>query len=196
MRTVPLTQEHHGLLIRASLLAARELHEWLTRWNGIYKRLEVGLDFEFVSLSDRVPDTNIVTFIVKKTTSPSLKELNELTERVYSHFAIQTELGEMEYSYSQPFFISRTQMTNANYPVAELESLFERCGLGARARVEYGENGVTVLRAAVMNPYLLAMRSGVNHDLIRMFVEELARVASDECRSLNGSNSDSTKPIR
>jgi hypothetical protein len=183
-KTIPLFREHHGLIVRASLLAARELYEWLVHWNGVHQKLEVDIDYEFISLTERTPDTNIVTFVVKKRTSTSLSEMNTLTELVYNHFSIQAEMGDMQFSYSQSFFLSRTVMHEDEYPVSHLEPFFSRAGLANRARVEYPEKGVVVLRAAVMNPYIEPLRNLVGQDLSREFIEELARVAERHVRDI------------
>jgi glutamate/tyrosine decarboxylase-like PLP-dependent enzyme len=184
VKTLPLTREHHGAIVRASLLAARQIYEWLVRWNAIHQKLERDLDYEFIPLTGRPPDTNLVTFVVKKRTSGSLLEMNCLTKRVYDEFSIQAELGEMQYSYSQPFFISRTEMKAPTYPPSSVEKLFTRCRLNHRARVEYLEHGVTVLRAAVMNPYITPLRVMADYDIVRLFLEELAAAAQKHVRSL------------
>ncbi|MBV9881321.1 MAG: hypothetical protein JO180_12530 [Gemmatirosa sp.] len=183
-KTVPLTMEGHGSIVRASLLAARALHEWLVQWGPIHNKIQAGLEYEFVPLTGRAPDTNLVTFVVKKRVSTSLVSMNKLTESVYRHFAIQAELGEMEYSYAQPFFISRTTMNEDTYSVSELEPFLQRCHLSDQSRREYAQHGISVLRASVMNPYIQSMHHLAGQDIVRMFVEELARAAASHVRDV------------
>ncbi|MEK7407290.1 MAG: pyridoxal-dependent decarboxylase [Acidobacteriota bacterium] len=175
VQTIPLTPRGHGLIVKESVLAARELYEWLTRWDT----LAGGKDHptEFVPLTPEQPDTNIVCFVVKKKGSHSLAALNRLTELVYKDFTILSELGEREYSYGQSFFLTHTRMQPPEYPAEGLFSFFERCGLSPSARAEYEREGVTILRACVMNPYIRASRIVRGEDFTRTLVEELHQAA-------------------
>ncbi|MGC2236782.1 MAG: pyridoxal-dependent decarboxylase [Pyrinomonadaceae bacterium] len=184
VRTAPLTMRKHGMIIRASLLAARELYEWLVRWNEAMDSQVPGIDYQFISLTPDPPDTNLVTFVVKKKTSNILSDMNKLTKLVYERFTIQSELGEREYSYSQPFFLSNTIMDCNTYPTQTLEDFFRRCGFPIESRKEYEETGLVVLRASVMNPYITASRSLSKQDFIRTFIEELSRSARKSVRNI------------
>jgi len=174
VKTVPLTARGHGLIVKQSLLAARELHEWLTRWDGLAGRDRLT---RFVTLTPEQPDTNIVCFVVKKKHAASLEEMNRLTEQVYEDFTILSELGEREYSYGQAFFLSHTRMQPPQYPAESLAGFFTRCGLADSASADYARLGLTVLRACVMNPYLHASRQTPGGDFTRSLVEELDRSA-------------------
>jgi len=174
VKAVPLTARGHGLIVKQSLLAARELYEWLNRWDVLTGGRR---STRFVTLSPEQPDTNILCFVVKRKVSASLAEMNRLTGLVYEDFTILSELGEREYSYAQAFFLSRTRMQSPQYPVERLTAFFERCGLGADAVQEYQREGLLVLRACVMNPYLHAAREAPGGDYIRSLVEELDRSA-------------------
>ncbi|MGC8794165.1 MAG: hypothetical protein ACP5U2_12320, partial [Bryobacteraceae bacterium] len=174
VKTVPLTARGHGLIVKQSLLAARELYEWLNRWDALTAGQRSA---RFVTLSAEQPDTNIVCFVVKKKDSASLAPMNRLTEMVYEDFTILTELGEREYSYSQAFFLSHTRFQAPQYPVESLAAFFARCGLDAGAADEYAREGLVLLRACVMNPYLHAAREVPGGDYIRSLVEELDRSA-------------------
>lgn len=183
-RSVPLTRCGHGSIVRASVLAAKSLYEWLSQWANMHLKIEKDIDYEFVPLTDRGPDTNLVTFTVKKRTATGLKEMNQLTEAVYREFTIESELGETEYSYSQPFFLSRTVHMNSVYRDDELQPFATRARLATKWRQEYAEVGLAVLRATVMNPYITPLRELGRDDLIRTFVEDLARVSAIEVRKL------------
>ena len=182
IKTIPLTTQQHGAIVRSSLLAARELYEWLTRWNEAHDESPDGLDYQFLSLTDGPPDTNLVTFVVKKKTSRSLSSMNQLTQLVYQRFTILSELGEMEYSCAQPFFLSNTTMSGGEYPYETLQPFFERCGMTGKVRKDYEEYGLAVLRATVMSPYILPMRNIVGQSVAKMFLEVLTSVAAEHVR--------------
>jgi len=183
-KAVPLTRCGHGSIVRASVIAAKALYEWLSQWANMHLKIEKDIDYEFIPLTDRGPDTNLVTFTVKKRTATHLREMNQLTEAVYREFTIESELGETEYSYSQPFFLSRTVHLNSVYSDDELQPFATRAKLASKWRQEYSEVGLTVLRATVMNPYLTPLRELGRDDLIRTFVEGLARASAIEVRRI------------
>jgi len=193
-RALPLTMREHGSVVRASILAARDMYEWLKQWHDIAAQSTHGVDYQFVPLAPDPPDTNLVTFMVKKQTSPSLEDMNKLTAQVYNSFTIQSELGEREYSYSQPFFLSKTVMRHHEYPVdlfskpdrdLKGRTLFARCNLGRMARRDYKEHGMVVLRATVMNPYLTPLHDLAIQDMARTFVEELAVAAGEAVQQIH-----------
>ncbi len=183
-RTTPLTTLSHGLIVRNSLLGAREVYEWLTKWNEALDTRPPGLDYRFISLTPEPPDTNLVTFVIKKKTCNVLSDMNRLTKLVYDRFTIQAELGERQYSYSQPFFLSRSVMDSSQYPTEGLENFFERCGFPDDVRAEYEEVGLVVLRATLMSPYLNASRILGKQDYAQMLVEELAASAKENVRKI------------
>lgn len=197
VKTVPLTMRRHGAIVRASVLAARDLYEWLKQWHELAARSEHGVDYQFVPLAPEPPDTNLVTFVVRKRNSHSLADMNRMSESVYKHFTIQTELGEREYSYSQSFFLSRTVMEPPEYPLhvftqkgtddddVEARSFFARCDLGKEARKEFLERGIVVLRATVMNPYLTTLHDHNLQDMTSIFLHELATAAAQAVRSVS-----------
>lgn len=196
VKTVPLTMRKHGAIVRASVLAARDLYEWLKQWHELAARSEHGVDYQFVPLAPDPPDTNLVTFVVRKLNSHSLADMNRMSESVYKHFTIQTELGEREYSYSQSFFLSRTVMAPPEYPLrvftqknaeeegAGARSFFGRCDLGKEARKEFLERGIVVLRATVMNPYLTTLHDENLQDMTSVFLHELAAAAAQSVRTI------------
>src|SRR5436190_11829641 len=195
-RTIPLTMRAHGAIVRASILAARDIYEWLKQWHDIASQTAHGVDYDFIPLIPDPPDTNIVTFIVKKRTSPAIEDINRLTNDVYEEFTIQSELGEREYSYSQPFFLSKTTMREPEYPVDVFSkrardpkgrTLFSRCDLGKSARKDYRKHGLVVLRAAVMNPYLTPLQDLHVQEMSQTFVADLAAAASRAVAIVPGS---------
>ena len=180
LKSIPPTREAHGSIVRASLLAARELYLWLERWESISLEIDDPTPFSFVSLTPNGPDTNVVTFVVVRKGFGTLEKTNELTMAVYRRLSIQTELGERQHSYSQPFFISHTRATEQRYPYGCLRNFFSRAGLQMVNEQDYRTFGLGMLRASVMSPYLYATARLTKDNLVRQFVEKLAEIATAE----------------
>jgi hypothetical protein len=181
---LPLDRAHHGSLMRTSWVAARELYEWLTHLDDICEVVRPSRNFEVVVLSGDAsnpapPDTNIVIFAVKARGDDDLGRMNRVTRAVYESFAIQAELGQQEFSYSQPFFLSTTHLHSPSYSASSLIPLFTRAGL-VDARDSYEREGLVVLRSTVMNPYIVSLRRQRRQDVLREFMEELMKVAERE----------------
>jgi glutamate/tyrosine decarboxylase-like PLP-dependent enzyme len=172
LRTIPPDMKHHGLVVRSSLLAARELYEWIAHWEQVTEAAGTVRDYALVPLPPQRPDTNIVTFVVTHRTRSSLTVTNKMTESVYSRFAIQPELGERQYSYSQPFFLSKTECEPPLYPYKTLAPFFERAHLSVTP-ADYANFNLSVLRASVMNPYIHQLRTAGIQDVIKEFMLEL-----------------------
>lgn len=181
---MPLNMHGHGEIVRASILAARELYEWLQHWEKINRANDKDSLFKFLSFTDYPPDTNIVIFSVTRKASRSLERLNRITDKVYETFSIQAELGEREYSYSQPFFLSRTRFEEPYYSFKGLEQFFAKADI-RDARSEYSRRGISVLRATVMNPFLTPLRERKVQYLLRDFVEDLARASAEALKEIS-----------
>ncbi len=185
VNTVPLDSSGHGELVKNSVLAARLLWEWIVHWDQAERANGKEPEYQFLPLTQYPPDTNIVIFVVKKKISNSLKQMNELTRKVYEEFSIRTELGEFEYSYSQPFFLSKTIFKPPKYPFKALRSFFKRAFPRARLadlEREYEEEGLFVLRAVVMNPYIWPLYKR-GQDLMEEFMRRAAEAAERALRS-------------
>lgn len=183
-KIIPLDKNGHGLLIRSSLLAAREFYEWLIRWNKILTIKEKNLDIEFVSLTDKPPDTNIINFVIKKKSSNSLEELNELTSGIYNHFTIQNELGDNEFSYSQPFFLSKTKFSSEIYQLRTLQDFFKRSKI-RNSEKSYAKEGLFILRATIMNPYIHPMRKNNVQEYLLEFFNKITTAAEKVLYRMN-----------
>ncbi len=183
-RALPLDQANHGAVLRSSLLAARALHEWLKHWGQTVAEAEIDQDFEFVPLVEHAPDSNIVIFVVKKKSSASIEDCKDLTARVYSQFSIRAELGEREYSYSQPFFLSSTPMKPPAYSHRTMTKFLDRAGL-RHSGGEYAAQGLLVLRATVQNPYLTPLLTEDRIDLVKEFVMELSTAAGRAVKAVD-----------
>ncbi len=176
-RMIPPDRSGYGEIARASVLAARELYERLVHWEHAAKANRTPLAYRFVPAAALPPDTNIVCFVIQEKLTRSLKRMNALAEAVYQRLTIQAELGERGYSYSQPFFISRTRFQLPNYSAHSVADLLERAGVDAG---DYPAEGVFVLRATVMTPYItLAAETGRKQELLAEFTETLGRITED-----------------
>jgi len=178
-RMIPPHRDGYGEIARASLLAARELYERLVHWEQSAKANREQTACQFVPVTAPPPDTNIVCFVIKEKASRSLARMNALTEAVYQRLTIQAELGERGYSYVQPFFISRTRFHLPNYSAHAVEDLLARAEVDPE---EYPREGIFVLRATVMTPYItLAAETGHRQTLLAEFMETLAALAAEAC---------------
>ncbi len=172
-RMIPPNRDGYGEIVRASLLAARELYERLVHWEHAAQANRAETRYEFLPITAAPPDTNIVCFIIKIKGNRSIAKMNELGESVYKHFTIEAELGQQEYSYAQPFFVSRTRFQPPQYSAHSVAELLERAEVDP---ADYPSEGIFVLRATVMSPYIvLAAETGHKQDLLADFVESLAR---------------------
>ncbi|UXD22805.1 hypothetical protein IPA_08385 [Ignicoccus pacificus DSM 13166] len=184
INTIPLTPEGHGELVKNSLLAARLLWEWIVHWDQAERVNGREPEYQFIPLTQYPPDTNIVTFVVKKKISRSIAQMNELTKKVYEEFSIRTELGEFEYSYSQPFFLSKTVFKSPKYPFKALRPFFKRAFPKAelpKLEREYEKEGLFVLRAVVMNPYIYPLKKR-GQDLMKEFMRRASEAAERALR--------------
>ena len=192
-KMIPLCQEGHGKLIRDSLLAARTFWYYLTehaRWaDDLAEYLgqpKSAPKAVFCPINE--PDTNVVCFVVFPAarvdgvlhrTDTTLERLNQLNQAVYSKLSLQqrpTYRGMTRaYSYSQPFFVSRTWISPDQYQSGSVRTILQRFGLSEK---EYNEQGLFVLRSTVMNPLLLkAQEQGT--DYLLEFLLYLHTVASE-----------------
>jgi glutamate/tyrosine decarboxylase-like PLP-dependent enzyme len=176
-RMIPPNRQGYGEIARASLLAARELYERLVHWEQSAKANREPTAYQFVPVTAPPPDTNMVCFVIKEKASRSLERMNALTEAVYQHLTIQAELGERGYSYLQPFFLSRTRFHMPNYSPHSVADLLERAEVDPG---DYPREGIFVLRATVMTPYLtLAAETGHKQAHLAEFMETLAALTEE-----------------
>ncbi|HUO29338.1 MAG TPA: pyridoxal-dependent decarboxylase [Bryobacteraceae bacterium] len=192
-RMIPLNRDGHGEIVRASLLAARELYERLVHWEHWAKANGVEAAFEFHALTPEPPDTNIVCFLVKEKPAGSLARMNELNRWIYQRFTIESEYSQGEYSYSQPFFLSHTVIQYPGYSPTSVGGLLQRLAIEAS---DYFGQGLFVLRATVMSPYIvLAEESGRSgRPYLAQFVERLAAKAEEGIAALAKSGPDTPRP--
>lgn len=180
-RIIPLNRNNHGLIIRDSIIADRELYEWIFTWQKIYRFSDIQEDLQYdFKLFGSKPDTNVVVFVIKGHSNTSLKAMNKLTTEVYKNFSIQAEQGSKEYSYSQSFFLSKTTMEDEHYKYDVFKDLFKQWGINTNtAKNEYLTEGLVVLRATIMNPYIASIRRTTKQNLLKDFVWELHKCANE-----------------
>ncbi len=174
-RAIPLNRSGYGEIVRASVLAARELYEYLVHWDECCRANGYDASYLFVPITAQPPDTNIVCFIAKQGGVRSLRETNDLNHGVYRQFTIEEKEDEPEYAYVQPFFLSRTHFRFPAYTRGSVAELLERAGLDGH---DYQEEGIFVLRATVMTPYIrLAAELGHSQRYLSQFMQKLKQRA-------------------
>lgn len=175
-KVTPPDIDRHGRLVAGTVIAARELFEWLGRWDDVATANGRRPKFEIVRYTPRPPDTNVVIFGVKPRGSTSLADLNMLTDMAYQRFAIRQEFGESDYPYAQDFFISNTTFRKKQYRTSSVRPLLQRAGIYGNDQLldnEYEKHGIKTLRATIMNPYLVTLRRTERQYVIRDFVSAL-----------------------
>jgi glutamate/tyrosine decarboxylase-like PLP-dependent enzyme len=194
-RMIPLNRDGYGEIVRASILAARELYERLVHWELSARANQVETGFEFMPLTGEPPDTNIVCFLAREKGEPSLARMNEMNRWIYERFAIESEYGQGEYSYSQPFFLSHTVIKYPGYSPRSVAGPLQRFSIDAS---EYFERGLFVLRATIMSPYIvLAEETGRRgRPYLAQFMERLAAKTAEAIQALSTSGPETPQPPR
>ena len=180
-RMIPLNRDGYGEILRASILAARELYERLVHWEHQAAANKVEASFEFMPLTPQPPDTNVVCFLVREKCNPSLARMNELNQWIYERFTIESEYSAGEYSYSQPFFLTHTVIKYPSYSPRSVVGPLQRFAIDAS---DYFERGLFLLRATIMSPYIvLAEETGrKGRPYLAQFVDRLAAKAEEGVR--------------
>ena len=194
-RMIPLNRDGYGEIVRASILAARELYERLVHWDLAAKANQVEMNFEFMPLTGEPPDTNIVCFLAREKGCASLARMNEMNRWIYERFTIESEYGQGEYSYSQPFFLSHTVIKYPGYSPRSVAGPLQRFSIDP---AEYFERGLFVLRATIMSPYIvLAEEIGRRgRPYLAQFMERLAAQTAEAIRELSSSAPGTPQPPR
>lgn len=184
-KTIPLNADGHGRIIRASLLSARKLYEYLWHHARLFQVFETAAGnpqslhgFTFEPLF--VPDTNIICFIAVPRgfdhgqlvhTDLPLEWLNRINHKLYGGLSIDDV--RQKTPYAQTFYVSRTTLDPSQYSADSIAPLLERLGIASE---EYERLGLFVLRSTVMNPLYQIAEAGEVDYLFR-FVTELHRIA-------------------
>lgn len=188
-RTIPLTAEGHGKIVRVTLLNARRLAQLLRHHHLLFRRLErerapdppSPTPFTFFPVTE--PESNLVCFVVRPMVwreeamalgPVPLAEINHLNHQVYSAASIPGSRSH-PLSAAQPFFVSRTRFEQQQYQGATLRHLLGRLGV---TEEEYRREGLFVLRSTVMNPWHSeAQQAGM--DYLFEFIRFLHRVTAE-----------------
>jgi glutamate/tyrosine decarboxylase-like PLP-dependent enzyme len=168
-KTIPLDSAGHGRIIASTLRGARELYALLGSSDFA--------PFRVIRLAE--PDLNIVCFLLHHPSLATLSDLNDLNETIYREMSPDEKM-------SAPYMITRTKLTSPGYD-GVIEPLLALVGGDARGYREMIAEGITILRATVMNPfssegrpdYLLGLTDAVR-EVAMSFLRDrsAARVAS------------------
>jgi glutamate/tyrosine decarboxylase-like PLP-dependent enzyme len=191
---IPLTHVGHGQIIKASALSARKLSIYLTHHRHMFRMIDRDISgttaicvypFTFVPLYE--PDTNVVCFIALPmawqkgglvNVDMPLERINDLNQGIYGELSIPGSgskprpFGKSRLPYNQSFFVSRTRLQEDQYSYRWIKDTLGRLFV---SESEYKQQGLFVLRSAVMNPlYEAAEREG--RDYLLEFVKHLHHV--------------------
>ncbi|WP_165005658.1 MULTISPECIES: tyrosine decarboxylase [unclassified Enterococcus] len=139
-RVLPLNVTGYGQLIGASIEAAQRFREFLGQLRFTVK----GKTIEVYPLNH--PDFNMVDWVFKVQDCTDLKAINELNEKMFDHASYMD--GDV---YDERFITSHTTFTQADYGDSPIKFI-ENMGLSKEEWQK--EKKVTLLRAAIMTPYL------------------------------------------
>ena len=134
-KPIPLNSAGHGRIIASTLRAARDLY-------ALFGSADFS-PYRVVRLPE--PDLNIVCFLLHHPSLGTLSELNALNEMIYRELSPDAEM-------SAPYMITRTRLTSPAYDGA-IGPLLLSLGKDGESYQESIAEGLTVLRATVMNPF-------------------------------------------
>lgn len=139
-RVLPLNVTGYGQLIGASIEAAQRFREFLDHLTFTVK----GKTIEVYPLNH--PDFNMVNWVFKEQGCTDLNTINELNEKMFDRSSYMD--GDV---YGERFITSHTTFTQEDYGDSPIRFV-ERMGLTKEEWKK--EQKITLLRAAIMTPYL------------------------------------------
>lgn len=154
-KTIPLNSAGHGRIIASTMKAARDLYALLG--SSDFR------PFRVIRVSQ--PDLNIVCFLLHHPSLDTLSELNALNETIYRELSPDAEM-------SAPYMITRTRLTSPAYDGA-IGPLLSSLGADGESYRKAIAEGLTVLRATVMNPFSV----DANPDYLLGLTDAVRRVA-------------------
>jgi glutamate/tyrosine decarboxylase-like PLP-dependent enzyme len=134
-KTIPLNSAGHGRIIASTLRGARELYALLGSSDFA--------PFRVIRLAE--PDLNIVCFLLHHPSLTTLSDVNALNETIYRELSPDPQM-------SAPYMITRTRLASPGYD-GVLEPLLSLLGGDLGRSRETAAEGLTILRATVMNPF-------------------------------------------
>ncbi len=171
---IPLDTSGHGRLIRQTIRNACELHALLERYPRILHDAGGGPPpARAVCLC--APGSNIVCFAFARPEGApllSLKQLNAVNEAIYRRFSVQAGQRVTD----QPYFVSRTTLSSAQYAGETVAPFLNRLGVSAD---EYPADGAFLLRCVLMNPWYEQAKARGRY-FVSELVAELYRAAAHE----------------
>jgi hypothetical protein len=121
-RSIPLTANEHGRIVRATLLSAQKLYRYLVNHRHMFRKIHFELTgqkgdlphpFTFAPFFE--PDTNIVCFLVRpmmfavgnrlEETDIALHWINRLNRAIYARASISDVKDERHMPTAQPFYV-------------------------------------------------------------------------------------------
>jgi len=134
-KTIPLNSAGHGKIIASTLKGARELYALLGSSDFA--------PFRVIRLAE--PDLNIVCFLLHHPSLATLSDVNALNETIYKELSPDARM-------SAPYMITRTRLTSPGYD-GVIGPLLSQLGGDLLRSSETASEGLTILRATVMNPF-------------------------------------------
>jgi glutamate/tyrosine decarboxylase-like PLP-dependent enzyme len=167
-KTIPLNSAGHGKIIASTLRGARELYALLGSSDFA--------PFRVIRLAE--PDLNIVCFLLHHPSLATLTDINALNETIYRELSPDAQM-------SAPYMITRTRLTSPGYD-GVIEPLLSLLGGDIGRSPETAAEGLTILRATVMNPfssqggpdYLLGLTDSVRQVAMSFLRDPATMVAS------------------
>lgn len=165
-RVLPLDERGYGHLVARTVMGAHRLH-------GALATSDV-TPFRIVTLPR--PDLSIVCFALTHPDVDSLVELNALNEGIYERLSIQPGRPAPEY------MLTRTRLQAPMYEgaVDAVLGALDVCAVDDWRAA--GAEGLVVLRATVMDPFLAEHDGGVDH--VAGFVAAVRRAAIETVREI------------
>ena len=162
-KVLPLDERGYGYLVERTALGARRLHAALAG---------AALDgFRIIMLPE--PDINIVCFLLADDGAASIADVNALNEGIYRRMSPLGGGPPPEY------YLTRTRFQTPMYD-GTITPVLAALGVGSVQQwKERGEDGLVVLRATVMDPFV-ADEAGTDH--IEGFIAAVGAAAAATAR--------------
>jgi glutamate/tyrosine decarboxylase-like PLP-dependent enzyme len=146
-KVLPLDERGYGYLVGRTVAGARRFHAALA-----------GADLSpFRVILLPVPDINIVCYLLCHPSLRSLRDVNELNERVYARMSLARSDGQPEY------IITRTRLRSPAYDGA-IQPILDALAIGSVDEWKgSGMEGLVVLRSTIMDPFLAAPPPAPDH---------------------------------
>ena len=189
-KSIPLEVSGHGKIMRTTLLNAGKLARYLQFHRHLYFQFEYeygtngaegGQPFTFELLF--TPDTNIICFVARPMavqenelahTDAPLRRINEINRSIYGRMGSPPGAAGERMPYGHPFFVSRTVLEQEQYSSRSIKAVLSQLRVTPK---EYAEEGLFVLRSAVMNPHYHMAEEEAGNDYLMGFVRQLHRTA-------------------